>query len=96
MHKTVRYNRSEILSYYDLTPTQQVNVVSNYYNNNEQAEQDSYVLIDDEHSPLPLSMFMRNSYGKLWHGSYQTSNTGGYYIRINRHNDSALVVERYW
>jgi hypothetical protein len=92
---TQRFNRSEVLSYFDLTPTQQVNAVSNYYQSTEEAEQDNFVLISEEHSPLPLSMFMRQKVG-LWDGVYGTSYFSAYFIKLSRCGTMAVVAERTW
>ena len=93
-HKTSGYWRSEIYSYFDLTPEQQVNAVSNYFNNTEEAEQESFVIIPD-HSPLPLGMFMRG-YGPIFDGYYSTSAFDGFLIKLGRTGEDALIVHRYW
>ena len=93
-----RYRRSDVLSYHDLTPTQQVNAVSNYFNNDTQAQQEQYVLAPDtdhgEHSPLPLCMFMRTK-SPVWDGVYGTSYFSAYFIKLSKCGTQAVVAERF-
>lgn len=91
-HKTLGYWRSAILSYYDLTAEEQVNTVSNYFNNTEQAQGDSYVRIPD-HSPIPISMFMK-WHGQFFDGCFNTSYFSAYFIKIDRFGENATIVLR--
>ena len=80
------YQRSQILSYFDLNEHQQRQATEQL---DEQAEEDRYVLWNDE--PLPLCMFMRID-NKLFHGHYGLTAFSCYFIRINRTNEEATVV----
>lgn len=91
-HKTLGYWRSAILSYYDLTAEEQVNTVSNYFNNTEQAQEDSFVVIPD-HSPIPMSMFMKWD-GIMFDGWLGTSAFSAYFIKMDRFGENATIVLR--
>lgn len=80
------YQRSEILSFFDLNTTQQ-EIATNQLD--EQAEEAMYVLWNNE--PLPLSLFMRTG-GGLFHGVYGLTAFSAYFIKLNRSNDAATVV----
>jgi hypothetical protein len=92
--KTLTFNRSEILSFFDLEDYQRKQVLSNYYDSEDSASEDSFVIFGVDHEPLPLSMFMRCDSG-LWDGVYSTSYFSAYFIKLNRSCDQALIAERY-
>lgn len=83
------YQRSQILSFYDLTVEQQQQVISE----TEGDENDSYVLWNDE--PLCLSNFIVCK-SSLFHAAYSLSAFSAYLIRINRTNEAATVVYAHW
>ena len=83
---TRTYQRSAILSYFDLNEEQQAIATDQL---DEQAEETNYVLWNNE--PLPLSMFIRID-SKLYHGHYGLSAFSCYFIRINRTNEEATVI----
>lgn len=90
--KVAHYNRSEILSWSDLTPEQQKEVYDDY--GYTQDDECSFVVCDGE--ALDLGMFMRADKDKRWHGYYGTSYFSAYAIRFNRSNDEALVARVHW
>lgn len=82
------YQRSPILSFYEMNETQQ-QIATNQ--TEELAAEDRYVLWNNE--PLPLSMFLRtNSSG---HGIYSLTAFSAYFIYINRTGEEATVVYAY-
>ena len=88
--KTRHYERSEVISFYELTDEQQKEMLSN----DDSAEETSFVLFEGE--PLPLNMFMRTPiYSSIWHGVYSTSAWGGYFIRLSACGSMAVVADRY-
>ena len=91
--KTIHYNRSEIYSFFDLSPVEQSQVISNYYCDIAQAEDDSFIRCGKE--ILPLSMFLRCE-GSRWDGNFGTSYFSGYYIKFNRSCDEVTIAEKYW
>ncbi len=90
--KTQSYHRSEIYSYYDLDLEQRKEALDTA-NDEQHAEERSYVLFGED--VLPLDMFMRIKNGRIWHGVYGMTAFSAYYIRINRSNDGALIAYRY-
>ena len=92
--KTLTFNRSDILSFYDLEDYQREEVLSNYYENEEEASEDSFVIFGVDHIPLPLSMFMRCN-SSIWNGVYGTSYFSAYFIKLNRDCSQALIAEKY-
>ena len=99
---TSNYNRSEILSFYDLNEDQKINVLDSM--EEEQAENDSFVIFKGKKfiEVLPLSMFMKVNYGlqvnnkpTLWDGVYSTSYFSAYFIKISKSGDMALVAEKF-
>lgn len=93
----VRYNRSSVYDFTDLSSQQQEEVIRNFGLNLDSANV-RYVMIDNEdgtRSPLPLNMFQRFDHPKMWHGGFPQNNFGGYYVRLSRDNEEVLVAERY-
>ena len=86
--KTRHYERSEVISFYDLTEDQQKEALSL----DDSAEETSFVIFEDE--PLPLNMFFRCSSG-IWDGFYGTSYFGAYFIKLSRCGSMAVVADRY-
>jgi len=94
--KTLQYNRSEIYSFFDLSKAEQDEVMSNYFCDISQAEEDSYIRYGKGYKEvLPLSMFMRCE-GSRWDGNYGTSYFSGYYIKFNHSCDEVTIAEKYW
>lgn len=91
---TRTYSRSEIVSYYDLTEAQQSEVIDTYYDTAAEADEDSYVILED--SPLPLSMFMRTDKNNFTHGIYSTSAFDGYFITLAKSGDCATVAHKHF
>lgn len=91
--KTLQYNRSEIYSFFDLSDAEQVEVISDYFSDITQAEEDSYIRCGKD--VLPLSMFLRCE-GSRWDGNYGTSYFSGYFIKFNRSCDEVTIAEKYW
>jgi len=88
---TSTYNRSEILSFYDLTESQQCEILDLI--ELEEAEQDSFVIINikNYYGVLPLSMFMRTE-NNFTHGVYGTSYFSCYTVTFNRFTDECVVA----
>jgi hypothetical protein len=91
---TRKYNRSEVISFFELTEDQQALIIDNYYDEIEDAENDSYVLLDEE-TPLPLGSFMRIE-NSVWSGVYGTSYFSAYYIKLSKCGTCAVVADRYF
>ena len=89
---TPRYNRSDILNYFELSEEQKVQIRSYYHDEEEAASEDSYVLLNKE--ALPLSMFMKID-NSIWHGVYGSSAFSAYFIKISRCGTAAVVAERF-
>ena len=83
------YQRSQILSFYDLDAAQQAIATDQL---DELAIDDQYVLWNNK--PLPLGMFMRtgNSFSC---GVYSQTAFSAYFIYINRTGEEATVVYAY-
>jgi hypothetical protein len=91
--KTRTYNRSVIYSFFDLTDSEQAEVISNYFSEISQAEEDSFIKCGKE--VLPLSMFLRCEGGR-WDGTFGTSYFSGFFIKVNKFGDEVLIADRYW
>lgn len=91
---TTIYNRSEILTWDELTDENQSLVLSDYCYELEQAEEDRYVILDGD--AIPLGMFMRTTNNKFTHGIYSTSAFDGYFITLAKSNDCAVVAHKYF
>jgi hypothetical protein len=89
--KTLQYNRSEIISFYELTEAQQIEAVN--MTDRECAENDSYVIYETgtTEEALPLSMFMRTDDCKNIHGIYGLTYGSAYAVTLSRSGDSAIV-----
>ena len=90
---TKDYCRSEILSFADLSELEQKQVIDEYFNSSEDAEEDSFVRFRKD--ILPLSMFMRCE-RSIFNGVYGTSYFSGYFIKINKSGDEALIADKYF
>lgn len=86
--RTRSYQRSEVLSYYDLTDEQQKEAMD--YDDN--AQEDSFVLW--ESYPLSLSAFMRID-NSLFHGVYSMTAFSAYLVRLSNCGTMATVVYQY-
>ena len=91
--KTAEYCRSEVYSFWDLSEAEQKEVISNYFQNSQEAEEDSFVKLNKE--VLPLSMFLRCE-NSIFNGFYGTSYFSGYFIKFNKFGDEVTVVSKYW
>jgi hypothetical protein len=95
---TRNYNRSEILSYYDLTDEQKLDATDIYFLTDEQAEADSYVLIEfkGKTEAVPLSFFERTDGNNFTHGVFTDSYYSGYFITLSRCNTEAVIAYKYF
>jgi hypothetical protein len=95
---TRNYNRSEILSYYDLTDEQKQDTANVYYLTDEQAEQDNYVLITfkGKTEAVPLSFFERTEKNNFTHGIFTDTYYSGYFITLSRCNTEAVIAYKYF
>jgi hypothetical protein len=94
---TTNYNRSEVLSVYDLTDEQREEYFATYYSGEENEEFSDCVLFeqkDGKKIALPLSMFMRID-SKIWDGVYGTSYFSAYFIKLSKCGTMAVVAEKF-
>lgn len=90
---TIQFNRSEVLSFFELSEDQQKDMVSSY--DQELAEESQYVILGEQALPLHMFELIRPA-SKMWDGVYGTSYFSAYFIKLSRDNSCALVCERYW
>ena len=90
---TRNYQRSEIYSFFDLSEEQVKNILD-YYNNEEEAQEDSFVILNNE--PLPLSQFMRTTNNKFTHGIFSDSYFSGYFITLSEDCQKAVIAYKYF
>ena len=83
------YNRSEVINFYDLSDTQKNEMID--FLGAENAENDSFVLLNDR--PLPLSHFMRTG-SNFIHGVMSNTNTSAYTITLSHCGTMAVVALR--
>lgn len=100
MSKFNFYNRSEILSFFDLSEDQQAQALDS--RDQEKAEETSYVLFNypNRTEVLGLDMFMSFGIGggkknPIWDGYYCNCFFAAYFIKFNQSNDGVLIAERY-
>ncbi len=95
------YNRSEIISYFELTDKQKQDVLDCYYQDEKEAEEDRFVIFEGNntkpefHAALPLSQFIRTSKPNIWDGIFGTSYFSAYFIKISKCGSEALIAERF-
>jgi hypothetical protein len=95
MEKVSKYNRSEVVSFFELTDDQQTDVLN--YTDIEDAEGAQYVIfkyVDGREEALSLSNFMRA--GGRWHGIYGTSYFSAYGVILSRCGGAAIVALLTW
>ena len=90
---TRNYQRSEIYSFFDLSEEQVKNVLD-YYNNEKEAQEDSFVILNNE--TLPLSQFMRTYNNKFTHGIFSDSYFSGYFITLSEDCQEAVIAYKYF
>lgn len=90
---TRNYQRSEIYSFFDLSE-EQAKQILDYYNNEEELQEDSFVILNNE--PLPLSQFMRTDNNNFTHGVYSDSYFSGYYITLSQDCQEAVIAYKYF
>jgi hypothetical protein len=93
--KTVKYCRSEIYSFFDLTDEQQKYFID-HFDSYEYAEESSYVvnpMNPDEF--LSLSDFMRFDSKNYFDGYMSDCWFGAYFIKVSKDGSEAVVSYRY-
>jgi hypothetical protein len=95
---TSNYTRSEIYSYYDLSEDLQREVIDNYYESQEQASEDNFVIIKfkGEKEVLPLSQFIKTDNNNFTHGVYSQSYFSGYFLTLSKCGESCVVAYKYF
>ena len=95
---TVKYNRSEILNFFDLTEKQREDVVSCYYQDESEAENDTFVIFEakkpEYNAAIPLSQFMRLDRPSIFDGVFGTSYFSAYFIKLSKCGTMAVVCEK--
>ena len=96
---TTKYNRSEVLNFFDLTEAQREDVISCYYQDEKEAENDSFVIFEakkpEYNAALPLSQFMRINGKSIWDGVFGTSYFSAYFIKVSKCGTMAVVAEKF-
>jgi hypothetical protein len=88
MHKTVYFERCDVLNFYELTIDSQREILSIY---EEDAENGSY--LETARGPISLQDFMRVN-SKLWDGARHISNVAGELIKFSSCGTVALYCVR--
>jgi len=95
---TTKYNRSEVLNFFDLTEAQREDVISCYYQDEKEAKNDSFVIFEakkpEYNAALPLSQFMRINGKSIWDGVFGTSYFSAYFIKLSKCGTMALIAEK--
>lgn len=86
--RTINYNRTPILSWCELLEEQRKQVLSNYFDSEEEAEEEGFILYQD--GPLPLCMFMRSENGKF--GIYGLTYFSAYFFYPAKSGDGGIVA----
>lgn len=95
---TAGYNRSPIVSFFELEEKEKQHVIDCYFDSAEEAEESTYVFYDRKdknYDVIPMCYFMLTE-SKIWHGSFVTSNTSALVIRLSKSNDEVLIAHKYW
>ena len=90
----IRTCKSQILSFFELSDENQKEVIDSYDYEGYNPDEDSFVEFkykDGGIEAIPLSQFMRIQSGGRYHGSYCTSNSGGFCIILSNSGNSALI-----
>jgi hypothetical protein len=95
---TSNYNRSEIYNFYDLSEDLQREVINNYYESEEQASEDNFVVykFKGNKEALPLSQFLRTDKNNFTHGVYPLSIFSGYFLTLSKCGESCVVAYKYF
>lgn len=104
-----RYNRSKLMSFYDLPYEEQIELTKDLNTNEDDDQKEINQIHDDTyiefHYPdrkeyLPLSNFMRFDFAngtpnKIWDGYYASSAFNVILIKYNQECDGVLVAEKF-
>ncbi len=95
---TRNYNRSEILSYYELSDDQQQQVMNDFCDELIDLETFQFVISEfkDQKTAIPLGMFMRTYNNNFTHGIFSDSYFSGYFITLNRDHSEAVISYKYF
>ena len=95
---TRNYNRSEILSYYDLTDEQKKQVVDDFSFELIDLESFQYVISNFKgiETAIPLGLFIRTDENNFTHGIFSDSYFSGYFITLNKDNTEAIISYKYF
>ena len=89
--RTLIYNRSEVMSFYELNSMNQTELLNLY---GENAIEDSYVEIKYKNGvreALPLSMLIKTDNKFRNHGYFTSTNTSAYCVTLSRCGSEAIV-----
>lgn len=91
---TSSYNRSPVLSFYELPEVDRVLALKDA-NTLSHAEERMYVEFKEGNEYLPLDMFVRSE-GKVWDGVYGMTAFSAYYIKLSKCGSECVVGYRYF
>lgn len=100
---TTFYNRTSFITFAELSDYQKQQVLENYFDSMEQAENASYVVFVQElfepdeviEDAIPVSMFMRSERDSTV-AIYSTSAFDGFYLYIGKRGDEAVIAHRHF
>lgn len=96
---TTSYNRTEVITFYELSEEQKKDILENHSYSEEDAEEQMYVMFDGhagKEIALPLGVFIKTENNKFTHGIYSTSAFDGYFITFDSKFESAIIAHKYF
>jgi len=94
---TRNYNRTEILSFFELSEREQAEVLNNFSLEISDAECTQYAIIEEsgKSTAIPLNMFMRTN-SNFTHGIFSDSYFSGYFLTLSKCGTQAVIAYKYF
>jgi hypothetical protein len=94
---TRNYNRTEILSFFELSEREQSEVLNDFSMEISDAEDTQYAIIEEsvKSTAIPLNMFMRTN-SNFTHGIFSDSYFSGYFLTLSRCGTQGVIAYKYF
>jgi hypothetical protein len=94
---TRNYNRTEILSFFELSEREQSEVLNDFSMEISDAECTQYAIIleNGQSTAIPLNMFMRTN-GNFTHGIFSDSYFSGYFLTLSKCGTQGVIAYKYF
>ena len=92
---TINYNRTNLYCFFELSDTQQAEILEKFNFSVSDAEDTLYIIFEAEDMALPLSAFLKTG-GKFTHGIFSDSYFSGYFLTLSKCGTSGTIAYKYF